>query len=66
MTPRQFDMMDEMEQIKVIAHQDEDVVEREDESFLYKLYPVDSFFIEEKIQKPLTFFSKSHFNTNLN
>lgn len=51
MNALQFDMMDEMEQIEAIWYRGKKLTEREDEIFLYILYQIDSFFVEEKIHK---------------
>ena len=68
MTARQFDSLDEMGKIKAIGYTGEKITEREDETHHYNLYQIDSFFIEEKIEKvpgSNSFFSPSHFSTNI-
>ena len=67
MTPGQFKLMDDMEQIKAIALQGKKLSEREDALFYYNLYQIESFYIEEKIEKRTSnsFSSPSHFSTNV-
>jgi hypothetical protein len=68
MTPRQFDSLDEMDKIKAIGYHAEKLTSREDEYFHYNLYQLDSFYIEEKIEKVPggnSFFSPSHFSTKV-
>lgn len=67
MTPGEFDRLDEMEKIKVIAYNGQDLTKREDESYYYNLYQLDSFLVEEKIKKipgSSSFLSPSHFSTD--
>jgi hypothetical protein len=51
MTLYQFNMMDEMEQMEAIWYKSTKLAEREDETFLYILHQIDSFYVEEKIHK---------------
>lgn len=51
MTLYQFNTMDEMEQIEAIWYYSTKLAEREDETFLYLLYQIDAFYIEEKVHK---------------
>jgi hypothetical protein len=57
-----------MEKIKVIAYNGQDLTKREDESYYYNLYQIDSFLVEEKIKKipgGSSILSPSHFSTCL-
>jgi len=68
MTTREFDSLDEMEKIKAIAYNGHDLTKREDESYYYNLYQIDSFLVEEKIKKVSggsSFLSPSHFSTKV-
>lgn len=51
MTLYQFNMLDEAEQLEAIWDKSTKLAEREDAEFLYILYQIESFYIEEKIQK---------------
>lgn len=51
MTVYQFNTMDEMEQIEAIWYHSTRLAEREDEPFLYILYQIDGFYVEEKVHK---------------
>jgi len=68
MTARQFDSLDEMGKIKAIGYTGDKIAEREDATYYYNHYQIESFFIEEKIEKlpgGNSFFSPSHFSTNI-
>ena len=67
MTPAQFNSLDEMEKIKAIACNGQDLSKREDEFYYYNLYQIDSFLVEEKIEKKLVdpFLSPSLFSTDV-
>ena len=43
--------MDEMEQIEAIWYNSTLLAEREDQPFLYILYQIDGFYVEEKVHK---------------
>lgn len=51
MTLYQFNMLDEAEQLEAVWDKSTKLAEREDAEFLYILYQIDTFYIEEKIQK---------------
>ncbi|MBL7710698.1 MAG: hypothetical protein JNJ86_16630 [Chitinophagaceae bacterium] len=51
MTLYQFNMLDEAEQLEAIWDKSTKLDEREDSDFLYILYQIDNFYIEEKIRK---------------
>lgn len=51
MTLYQFNMKDEMEQIEAIWYHSTKLAERDDATFLYVLYQIDSFYVEEQIHK---------------
>lgn len=51
MTLYQFNMLDESEQLEAIWDRSTTLAERQDAEFLYILYQIDSFYIEEKVQK---------------
>lgn len=52
MTPLDFELLDEQEQIEAIWYKSEKLAERADEIFFYNLYRIDKFFVEEKFIKP--------------
>jgi hypothetical protein len=68
MIAKEFENLDEMEKMKAIAYNAKKLSEREDDVFYYNLYQLDSFYIEEKIEKRPegSFYSPSHFSTVLN
>ncbi len=43
--------MDEMEQIEAIWYHSVKLAEREEDVFLYILYQIDGFYVEEKVHK---------------
>lgn len=51
MTLYQFNMLDEAEQLEAIWDRSTKLAEREDSGYLYILYQIDNFYVEEKIQK---------------
>jgi len=51
MTLYQFNMLDEAEQLEAIWDKSTKLAEREDAEFLYILYQIDNFYIEEKVLK---------------
>lgn len=67
MTAHQFECLDQMEKIKAIGYHAEKLTSREDQYFYYNLYQLDSFYIEEKIEKKAgdSSLSPSHFSTDV-
>lgn len=51
MTLYQFNLLDEAEQLEAIWDKSTKLGEREDAEYLYMLYQIDNFYIEEKIRK---------------
>lgn len=51
MTLYQFNMLDEAEQLEAIWDKSTNLAEREEAEYLYILYQIDSFYIEEKVLK---------------
>lgn len=51
MTLYEFNVLDEMEQLEAIWYKSTKLQERQDDTFLFVLYQIDGFYVEEKIHK---------------